>query len=174
MSIAEKADGSARDSLSLLDQCILMTTTTENMVTKKHLLDMFGDLETDIVDKLCYCIERHDVSESLNILKDSYYNGVNMEVLLKRIYKFYYDKFLGDLSRGESNIYEKYVTILGQTLGKIKYDNNKMIIIEIMIIQLCKLETISFDGSPIVYYNSVDRKTLNISSVDTINHQFTN
>ena len=172
--IAEKADGSARDSLSLLDQCILMTTTTENMVTKKHLLDMFGDLETDIVDKLCYCIERHDVSESLNILKDSYYNGVNMEVLLKRIYKFYYDKFLGDLSRGESNIYEKYVTILGQTLGKIKYDNNKMIIIEIMIIQLCKLETISFDGSPIVYYNSVDRKTLNISSVDTINHQFTN
>ena len=48
------------------------------------VIETIGDLETEIVDKLCYCIERHDVSESLNILKDSYYNGVNMEVLLKR------------------------------------------------------------------------------------------
>ncbi len=166
--VAERADGSVRDSLSLLDQCILMKDSINN-VTKQDLFDVFGDLDTKIVDELCSCIEKNDVSTSLNMLKESYYNGINIEVLIKRVYDHYYKKFLGDLTRNESIIYQRYIDILGETLGKIKYDNNKMVMVEIMLIKLCKLESFSFDGSPIVYYNSVDRKTINVNSVCTIN-----
>ena len=65
--IAKTADGSVRDSLSLLDQCMAFYMDKE--ITLDNVLEVLGAVDTEVFAQLFSEIEKHNVSAVLEIVE---------------------------------------------------------------------------------------------------------
>jgi DNA polymerase-3 subunit gamma/tau len=78
--IAQGADGSMRDALSLLDQAIAFCGNT---LTEKLLRECFGLLEAQFSNELAEKILSRKTSEALLLIERAYQQGFDLRVLLK-------------------------------------------------------------------------------------------
>ena len=76
--IAREAGGSMRDGLSLLDQ---MMSCTKGAITHKHVLDILGVIDREIIFNLSAAILRGKIPEVLDILDEIYSSGHDMKKL---------------------------------------------------------------------------------------------
>ena len=71
--IARKADGSMRDAISLLDQCL--TYYPGERLTYDHVLDMIGTVDTEVFEKMLRNIIACDPGATLKVLEDALMEG---------------------------------------------------------------------------------------------------
>ncbi len=71
--IARKADGSMRDAISLLDQCL--TYYPGEMLTYDHVLEMIGTVDTEVFEDLFKAVISCDTSRALVILENAMMEG---------------------------------------------------------------------------------------------------
>lgn len=84
--IAQRSDGSFRDSISLLDQLSsLVDTGEEKIITAKLIEDTLGLTSTDIIDQLINAVEAHDLHSVVNLLNDTLNNGTSANVLVTQL-----------------------------------------------------------------------------------------
>ena len=76
--IAREADGSMRDGLSLLDQVM---SCTKGAITHKHVLDILGVIDREIIFNLSGAILSGEIPEVLDILDEIYSSGHDMKKL---------------------------------------------------------------------------------------------
>ena len=76
--IAREAGGSMRDGLSLLDQVM---SSTKGAITHKHVLDILGVVDREIIFNLSGAILRGEIPEILDILDEIYSSGHDMKKL---------------------------------------------------------------------------------------------
>ena len=76
--IAREAGGSMRDGLSLLDQVM---SCTKGAITHKHVLDILGVIDREIIFNLSAAILRGEIPEVLDILDEIYSSGHDMKKL---------------------------------------------------------------------------------------------
>ena len=76
--IAREAGGSMRDGLSLLDQVM---SCTKGAITHKHVLDILGVVDREIIFNLSAAILRGEIPEILDILDEIYSSGHDMKKL---------------------------------------------------------------------------------------------
>jgi len=76
--IAREAGGSMRDGLSLLDQVM---SCTKGAITHKHVLDILGVVDREIIFNLSGAILRGEIPEILDILDEIYSSGHDMKKL---------------------------------------------------------------------------------------------
>ena len=87
--IARKADGSMRDALSLLDQCIAFYLGEE--LTFDKVLNVLGSVDTDVFSALLRRIIEGDASGSIRILEDLIRSGKELtQFLLSRHVEYLY------------------------------------------------------------------------------------
>ena len=71
--IARKADGSMRDAISLLDQCLNYYPDQE--LTYEHVLEMIGTVDTEVFGKMLKAITEYDTSATLTLLEQALMEG---------------------------------------------------------------------------------------------------
>lgn len=78
--IAVNADGSVRDSLSILEQCI---STGESRITRDDVAEMLGTAGEDVMIELTDCVMRSDISAALILLDSAINSGRDVKQFMK-------------------------------------------------------------------------------------------
>ena len=74
--IARKGDGSMRDSLSLLDQCL--SFSFDETLTYDKVLEVLGSVDTDLFNKLYIAIVRGDVPTCMDVAEEISMSGLDI------------------------------------------------------------------------------------------------
>lgn len=157
--IARTADGSMRDSISLLDKCIAFNLgeklTYENVLTTLGVVDveifskMFRAIVgADVVTALA-CVEEvvdagKDISQFVadfimyirNLLLVNVSGGINIESL--GISEENMAVLSSDANLVDSNILMRYLRVLSELVNQIRYSPTKQILLEIAVIKLAR------------------------------------
>ena len=158
--VAKAADGSMRDALSLLDQCIAFYLGQK--LTYDNVLDVLGAVDNEIFSRLTRSVIDSDVTTSLNILDEIIMQGrepgqfVNdfiwylrnlmliktsdddeiMEVIDASAERI--EALKEEAQMVNVDIIMRYIRILSELSGQIKYSSQKRVLIEIALIKLAK------------------------------------
>ena len=156
--IAKTADGSMRDALSLLDQCIAFHLG--NTLTYDKVLDVLGAVDSKVFsDLLSYILER-DVPGCISLLEDVVMQGRDLNQFVTDFTWYLRNLLLVQSSDDLEDVIDmssdnllrlkeeatrlsmdqiiRYIYIFSDLAGKIKYASQKRILIEIALIKLCK------------------------------------
>ena len=158
--VAKAADGSMRDALSLLDQCIAFYLGQK--LTYDNVLDVLGAVDNEIFSRLTRSVIDSDVATSLNILDEIIMQGrepgqfVNdfiwylrnlmliktsdddeiMEVIDASAERI--EALKEEAQMVNVDVIMRYIRILSELSGQIKYSSQKRVLIEIALIKLAK------------------------------------
>lgn len=154
--IAKVADGSMRDALSLLDQCIAFYADKE--LTYENVLEVLGAVDQEVFSRLTRCIIQGDVASTMKILDEVVIKGrelsqfVNdfiwylrnlmlvkgsedaMEVIDAPMERIEALKQEAEMIDNESVM--RYIRVLSETAAQIKYSDQKRVLLEIALIKL--------------------------------------
>lgn len=158
--IAEKSDGSMRESISKLDRC---RSFTKEKLTKEKVIDIIGVVDDEEFALLLKHVNEGNVEGALDIVghiidigKDLYQftddfiwhirNVLIAKNISKPLEKLSITKNNFEKLKSESEFIAKDVLIyfieeLSKTLGVMKYDENRRVVLETALIRLANPET---------------------------------
>ena len=156
--IAKVADGSMRDALSLLDQCIAFHLGKE--LTYDKVLDVLGAVDTEVFSRLLRHVLKRDVIGCIELLEEIVMQGRELPQFVTDFTWYLRNILLVQSSDGledvidmssdnlarlkeeatmvEMNNIIRYIRIFSDLAGQIKYASQKRILVEIALIKLCK------------------------------------
>ncbi len=158
--IAKAADGSMRDALSLLDQCIAFYLGQE--LTYDKVLETLGAVDTEIFSRLLREILAKNVTEAIKVIDEMVIEGrelgqfvTDFTWYLRNLMLVQSSDHMEDIldistenlvllkeeaGMVDTEILMRYIRIFSELGSQIKYANQKRILIEIAVIKLCKPE----------------------------------
>ena len=156
--VAKAGDGSMRDALSLLDQCIAFHLG--ETLTYENVLEVLGAVDTEIFSRLLRQIINKDITGAIGTLDTLVDEGREMGQMVNDFTWYLRNLLLLqssddmedvlDMSREHLNalkeeaemvkpeVLMRYIRIFSELGNQIKYATQKRILIEIAIIKLCK------------------------------------
>ena len=156
--IATAADGSMRDAISLLDQCIAFYLG--ETLTYDKVLEVLGTVDVSVFGKLMSYIREQRVTECLGLLDDIVARGRELtqftvdftwylrNLLLAKaseelmdtmeIPTDYKDEFLKEVHANDSEQLVRFIRIFSDLTNKIRYASQKRVLVEVALIKLCK------------------------------------
>ena len=156
--VAKTADGSMRDALSLLDQCIAFHFGKE--LTYDKVLDVLGAVDTEVFGRLLKHVLKRDVTGCIGLLEEIVMQGRELTQFVADFTWYLRNLLLVKSSdnieevidvssdnlarlREEADMIEvdaimRYIRIFSELSGQIKYAAQKRILIEIALIKLCR------------------------------------
>lgn len=156
--VAKAADGSMRDGLSLLDQCIAFYLG--ETLTYDKVLDVLGAVDIEVFSKMYRYIVRNEVVSAMELLEELVIAGRELTqfvidftwylrnlLLIKTS-----DQALDiiDVSTEQQEILKqeatlldadtimRYIRVLSELSNQLKYASQKRVLIEVALIKLCK------------------------------------
>lgn len=156
--IAKVADGSMRDALSLLDQCIAFYFEQE--LTYDKVLDVLGAVDTEVFSRMLREILKGDAAAALGVLQDIVLQGRELSQFVTDFAWYLRNLLLIKSADGVEDIIDvssdnlvrlkeeaelaendtimRYIRILSELSRQIRYAAQKRILIEMAIIKLCR------------------------------------
>lgn len=156
--VAKTADGSMRDALSLLDQCIAFHFGQE--LTYDKVLDVLGAVDTEVFGRLLRYVLGRDVTGCIGLLEEIVMQGRELTQFVTDFTWYLRNLLLVKSSddiedvidvssdnlvrlREEADMIEvdaimRYIRIFSELSGQIRYAAQKRILIEIALIKLCR------------------------------------
>ena len=159
--IARKADGSMRDGLSLLDQCIAFHFG--EVLTYDVVLDVLGVVDSEIFGRLFSACVKEDVATALLTLHDVVMQGRDLQQFISDFIWYLRSLLLLKVSDGIEDVVEasserlaimkqeaeqvsdealmRYIRIVSELQGRLRYETSKRVMIEIALIKICRPQT---------------------------------
>ena len=156
--IAKAADGSMRDALSLLDQCIAFYLGEK--LTYEKVLENLGAVDTDVFSQLLREILAQHTSQAIKILEDLIIRGRELGQFVTDFIWYLRNLLLisasdnpeeaVDVSREnlermkeecqmlDTEILMRYIRVFSQLSNEIRYASQKRVLVEIALIKLCQ------------------------------------
>ncbi|HIR25790.1 MAG TPA: DNA polymerase III subunit gamma/tau [Candidatus Egerieimonas faecigallinarum] len=156
--VAKAGDGSMRDALSLLDQCIAFYM--DQKLTYDKVLDVLGTVDTEVFSHLLRCVLRQDVVGCIRLLEELVNRGKEMAQFVSDFTWYMRNLLLVgsadstedvlDVStetlqsmQEESRMVEpetlmRYIRVFSELSGQIRYSSQKRVLVEIALIKLCR------------------------------------
>jgi DNA polymerase-3 subunit gamma/tau len=156
--IARAADGSMRDALSLLDQCIAFYLDQE--LTYDHVLDVLGAVDTQIYSDLLRRILAQDLPAVMEKIEELVVQGRELgqfvtdftwylrNLLLLKSSDHMEDvldvstenlmQLKEEAQMIEDDMLMRYIRIFSELGGQIRYATQKRVLVEVALIKLCK------------------------------------
>ncbi len=156
--VARAADGSMRDALSLLDQCISFYLGQELDLNK--VCEVLGAVNIEVLSKLFNNITDSDVKSLMNYIEQLVMEGREMTSLvndfvsylrnllvtkespdvteLKELPKEQYDIIVNDSAKVDLETLIRYIRVCSELSGKLKLSTQKRIDVEVAFIKLAK------------------------------------
>lgn len=156
--VAKAADGSMRDALSLLDQCIAFYLGQK--LTYDHVLEVLGAVDTEVFSGLLRTILEKNITGAIALLEELVIQGRELGQLVTDFTWYLRNLLLvqsadnmeeildissenlkvlkeeGEMVRPE--VLMRYIHVFSELSNQIKYSAQKRILIEIAIIKLCR------------------------------------
>ncbi|MDO5816102.1 MAG: DNA polymerase III subunit gamma/tau [Eubacteriales bacterium] len=156
--VAKAGDGSMRDALSLLDQCIAFYLGQE--LTYDKVLEVLGAVDTEVFSKLLRKVLRGDVTGSIHILEELIVGGRELSQFVGDFTWYMRNLLLVKTSENpeeaidvssdnmkllkeESTMLDvetlmRYIRIFSDLSNQIRYATQKRVLVEIALIKLCR------------------------------------
>ncbi len=157
--IAHLGDGSMRDSLSILDQCLAVYGGSESVVTHEKVLDLLGAVDTSVFFQTTEALAKKDSKTAMNLIEQMMISGrdipqfVSEYIVHLRNFLFVYsiegESSIVDISKEDLESFEnlKSVVSMAELLffieqfsslqSEMKYTSNQRILLEVAILRLC-------------------------------------
>ena len=156
--VARAADGSMRDALSILDQCISYHLGKE--LTYDRVLETIGAVDTEVYTRLFLSIKDHKTAEALAVIDEVLWQGKDLAQFASEFMNYIRNILMLKLSPtmqievseetrkqlieiGNSLPEDRllsYINTVQDALSKLSYATNKRIILEVCVIKLCTPE----------------------------------
>ncbi|MBO5056621.1 MAG: DNA polymerase III subunit gamma/tau [Lachnospiraceae bacterium] len=158
--IAKTADGSMRDALSLLDQCIAFHFGQE--LTYDKVLDVLGAVDTEVFSRLLRVVMEGNVPGAIGILEEMVIQGRELTQFVSDFTWYLRNLLLIKTADGiediidvstenlarlkeeaqmaQNDVIMRYIRVLSELSGQIRYAAQKRVLIEIALIKLCRPE----------------------------------
>ena len=158
--IAKAADGSMRDALSLLDQCIAFYLGQK--LTYDHVLEVLGAVDTEVFSRLLREILTRDVAKVLGILEELIMQGRELGQMATDFTWYLRNLLLAKSSDNMEDVLDvstenlaqlkeesqmidydaliRYIRIFSELSNQLKYATQKRVMMEVALIKLCKPE----------------------------------
>lgn len=156
--IAKAADGSMRDALSLLDQCIAFHLGSE--LTYDKVLDVLGAVDTEVFSRLFrFCLDR-DVPGCIRLLEEIVMQGRELTQFVTDFTWYLRNLMLVQASDNLEDVIDmsaenlkrlkeeaaqvqmeqivRYIRVFSELSGQVRYASQKRILVEIALIKLCR------------------------------------
>lgn len=156
--IAKTADGSMRDALSLLDQCIAFHFGQE--LTYDKVLDVLGAVDTEVFSRLLRVVLKGEVTEAIALLEEIVMQGRELAQFISDFTWYLRNLLLVKTADGiediidvstenlvrlkeeadmaETDVIMRYIRVMSELSGQIRYASQKRILVEISLIKLCR------------------------------------
>ena len=156
--IAKTADGSLRDALSLLDQCIAFHLGEE--LTYDMALDVLGAVDTEVFSRLLRSCLEGDVHSAIEILDEVITQGRELTQFIVDFTWYLRNLMLVQTSDGLEDVVDmssdnlvrlkeeaqmakreqiiRFIHIFSDLSNQIRYATQKRVLVEIALIRLCK------------------------------------
>lgn len=156
--VAKKGDGSMRDALSLLDQCI--SFYLGQVLTYDKVLDVLGAVDTEVFSKLLRKVLGGDVTGSIHVLEDLITGGRELGQFVTDFTWYMRNLLLVKTSgnpedaidvssenlkllKEESEMTDvetlmRYIRIFSDLSNQIRFASQKRVLVEIALIKLCR------------------------------------
>ena len=175
--IAEKSDGSMRESISKLDR--VRAYASSDKLTKENVLDILGIVDDDDFSKLTKAINESDIERAISILSDCLERGKDISqftndfiwhlrnLLIAKDIKepieslnitrsnFEKLKKEGEVISKDVLIY--FIEELSRTINLMKYDENRRVILETAFIRLASPETNFMETAVMARLDSIEK-----------------
>ncbi len=158
--VAKAADGSMRDAQSLLDQCIAFYMG--ETLTYEKVLEVLGTVDVETFAQLLRYIRKGSVDECMEVLDDIIQYGRELTQFVNdfawylrnlliakttenpaEVLEFSADRMellLHEAAITDEEILIRYIRLLSELSGQIRYAAQKRLLVEIFFIKLCKPE----------------------------------
>ena len=156
--VAKKGDGSMRDALSLLDQCI--SFYLGQVLTYDKVLDVLGAVDTEVFSRLLRKVLSGDVTGSIHVLEDLITGGRELGQFVSDFTWYMRNLLLVKTSENpeeaidvssenlkllkeESGMTDvetlmRYIRIFSNLSNQIRFASQKRVLVEIALIKLCR------------------------------------
>lgn len=156
--IAKAADGSMRDALSLLDQCIAFYLGKK--LTYDNVLEVLGALDTDVYSSLLRKIIQKDIPAVMKDVESVVMQGRELSQFVTEFIQYlrnllfvqsadHLEDFLEVSSENLAQLKEeagmidpeslmRYIRVFSELSGQMKYSTQKRVLVEVALIKLCK------------------------------------
>lgn len=156
--VAKAADGSMRDALSLLDQCIAFFLGQK--LTYDHVLEVLGAVDTEVFSRLLRAVMDGNTVASIEILEEMIVQGRDLGQFVTDFTWYLRNLLLIqssdemeeilDMSREnlellkeesrmiDSDVLMRYIRVLSELSSQIRFAAQKRVLIEIALIKLCR------------------------------------
>ena len=175
--IAEKSDGSMRESISKLDR--VRAYASNDKLTKENVLDILGIVDDDDFTKMTKAINEAEIENAIAILSDCLERGKDISqftndfiwhlrnLLIAKdiknpietlnITKSNFEKLKkeSDLISKDTLIY--FIEELSRTVNLMKYDENRRVILETALIRLASPETNFMESAVMARLDNIEK-----------------
>ncbi len=154
--VAKAADGSMRDALSILDQCIAYNLGEK--LTYDRVLDTIGAVDIEVYIDLLIALRDKNIRNAADIIEQAVWQGKDLTQLVNEfttlirnvlMLKLAPDMQVDLTSENRQRLQElsadftegtliAYINILQETAGKMPYMTAKRIALEVAVIKMCK------------------------------------
>ncbi|MGI6501835.1 MAG: DNA polymerase III subunit gamma/tau [Anaerostipes sp.] len=156
--IAKMADGSMRDALSLLDQCIAFYLGKK--LTYDNVLEVLGTVDTSVYQELLGCVQSQNILGVMNILEKVMEQGRELTQFITDFIWYLRNLMLVGTSDVACEALEvskeqlilmqeeakkiddatliRYIRILSELLNQLRFATTKRVLVEVAFIKLCK------------------------------------
>lgn len=156
--IAKTADGSMRDALSLLDQCIAFHFGQE--LTYDKVLDVLGAVDTEVFSRLLRIVLEGDVTGVISLLEEIIVQGRELTQFVLDFTWYLRNLLLVKTADGiedvidvssenlarlkeeaqmaENDVIMRYIRVLSELSGQLRFAVQKRILVEMTMIKLCR------------------------------------
>ncbi|OUP49191.1 DNA polymerase III subunit gamma/tau [Lachnoclostridium sp. An181] len=156
--VAKAGDGSMRDALSLLDQCIAFYLGQK--LTYEHVLEVLGTVDTEVFGNLLRKLAAYDVSGVLRCVEELVMQGRELSLVTSDFTWYLRNLLLAKSSdnmedvldvseenlkvlKEEAKLVEtdtlmRYIRIFSELSGQLKYATQKRVLLEVAFIKLCR------------------------------------
>jgi len=176
--IAKVADGSMRDALSLLDQCIAFYLGQK--LTYDHVLEVLGAVDTEVFSRLLREILQRNVTKVLGTLEELIMQGRELSQLATDFTWYMRNLLLAKSSDNMEDVLDvstenlaqlkeesemvdydmliRYIRIFSELSNQLKYATQKRVMLEVALIKLCKPEMEASQDSILDRIRAVEKK----------------
>ena len=176
--IAKAADGSMRDGLSLLDQCLAFYMGKK--LTYDNVLEVLGAIDTEVFSRLLRFILNGDITSAISLLEEIVTQGRDLGQFVVDFTWYLRNLLLLQTSSDmesalemssdnlallreeskmvESEVLMRYIQVLSTLSNDIKYATQKRVLVEIALIKLCKPEMQSDLNSIVNRIGNLEKK----------------
>lgn len=156
--IAKVADGSMRDALSLLDQCIAFYLGQE--LTYEKALEVLGAVDTSVYSQMFRSVVQGEVVSCIKLIDEMMMQGRDLGQFISEFIWYLRGLMLIDSSEQGGDLLDvskeqfsqmleegkmidvegliRYIRILSDLSGQIRYSTQKRVLTEVTFIKLCK------------------------------------